>query len=363
MMRQELTILSSTAQVIAQRHGGADALRARRRGEDRETALWQACVEQGFCAAGLPESLGGAGLGLAGVTTIAEAFGGALLDLPVITAAQMPAAALQCAATERCDALLRGLAAGRRTGLAWQAPVAFPNPAEPAITALKSGDYWCLDGVADQVLGGDCADQFLVAASSDQGVALLWLSADHPGVTVTPQSLLDQRPCGRLSLHDARLGSSALIAVGAAAEAAIEAALDSGRIGLAAAMLGGARAAFAATLEHLKTRQQFDRPIGSFQALQHRCARVYIAIELAAAALRSALDETDLAPRRGAALAKASCGEAYLLAAREGVQMHGGIGVTDEHEIGFHLKAAQVGNTLLGSPAAMRRRWAELGAY
>ena len=362
-MHQELTILSSTAQVIAQRHGGADALRARRRGEDRESALWQACVEQGFCAAGLPERVGGIGLGLAGVATIAEAFGAELLDPPVIAAAQMPAAALQYAATERCDAAMRGIAAGRRAALAWQAPMAFPDPAKPAIKALQSGDYWHLDGIADQVLGGDCAEHFLVAASSDKGVALLWVSADLPGVTVTAQSLLDHRPCARLSLHNARLGNDALIAVGAPAEAALAVALDGGRVGLAAAMLGGARAALALTIEHLKTRRQFDRPIGSFQALQHRCARVYIAIELAAAALHSALAETGLAQPRPAALAKASCGEAYTLAAAEGVQMHGGIGVTDEHGIGFHLKAAQVGNTLLGGGAAMRRRWAELGDY
>ena len=119
-------------------------------------------------------------------------------------------------------------------------------------------------------------------------------------------------------------------------------------------------------MEYLKTREQFGVPIGSFQALQHRIAKVFISVQLAEAALRRGVQDFDLGGSeraRGAALAKAQCGQAYALAAKEGVQMHGGIGVTDEHSIGFHLKTAQVGNTLFGDAAAMRAVWASLGDY
>ena len=178
--------------------------------------------------------------------------------------------------------------------------------------------------------------------------------------------MIDHRNAGRLLLDQVHLSPADLLCGPPQTSALLDRLLDAGRLGLAAQMMGGAQAAFSTTLDYLKTRQQFGVPIGSFQALQHRIAKVFIRLQLAEAALRRGLESFECGGSeraRGAALAKAQCGEAYALAAKEGVQMHGGIGVTDEHSMGFHLKAAQVGNTLFGDAAVMRSIWSELSDY
>jgi len=144
--------------------------------------------------------------------------------------------------------------------------------------------------------------------------------------------------------------------------------LDRATVGLAAEMLGSMSAAFAMTIDYLKTRFQFDVPIGTFQALKHRAARMFVELELARSAVMHAhrvLDEgrDDTAVARAASLAKARCSDAFLLIGNEGVQMHGGIGMTDEHDIGFFLKRARVAQLTLGDAAWHRDRMARLDGY
>jgi acyl-CoA dehydrogenase len=142
--------------------------------------------------------------------------------------------------------------------------------------------------------------------------------------------------------------------------------VDRATVGLCAEMLGGMQEAFDLTLEHLKSRTQFDTVIGSFQALKHRAADVFIAIELSKsvvmAAARAVDEGSDEVPKL-VSLAKAQCTEAYLLAADEGVQMFGGVGMTDEYDIGFYLKRARAAELTFGDAAFHRDRWARLSSY
>ncbi len=367
-MNDELDLLRQTVNRFAEQHGGASVLRQRRAASADDSSLFQACIEQGFHGVALAEDRGGAGLGWPGLALLMRAGGRALIDFPVLSGVQLAAECLQvCPDGPRQAALLAALAAGeQRVAVAWQSPLPHPDPYAPAVSLTERGEGWVLNGESSHVLGLIGADQVLVSAQGDTGLTLVGVSIDRPGLTVVPQQLIDHRNMGRLTLQDVAVIKTDLLCVAPRTSALLDALLDAGRLGLAAQMMGGAQAAYDLTLDYLKTRQQFGVPIGSFQALQHRIANVFIRLQLAEAALRQGVDAFAQGGRvraRGAALAKAQCGDAYALAASEGVQMHGGIGVTDEHDMGFHLKAAQVGNMLFGHADAMRSHWASLADY
>jgi alkylation response protein AidB-like acyl-CoA dehydrogenase len=166
--------------------------------------------------------------------------------------------------------------------------------------------------------------------------------------------------------QDVEVAEDAVVGAPGGALSVLRPVLERAAIGLSAEMLGGATQAFEDTLSYLKTRKQFDVPIGSFQALQHRAARLFIELTLARAAVVGAAAAVDQEPERVprlSALAKARMTDAYMHVTHEAVQMHGGIGVTDEYHLGFYLKRARVSEMTFGDAAWHRRRWAELGGY
>lgn len=367
-MTTELELIAQTAKQFCARHGGASVLRARRASQADDSELFAACVEQGFSGVALSEAWGGMGLGWQGLSVLLVEGGQQLLELPVLSATQLPIEALlACPGSALRDELLKSLGQGdQRLAVAWQSDAHHPNPYEPSVQAALRDGQWVLSGVSNMVLGAIGADGFLVSAQTDQGGILLRAPRTASGLEVHPQALMDHRNCARLVFSNVQVETTQVLASSPDTAAVLDRLLDAGRLGLAAQMMGGAVASYDQTLDYLKTRKQFGVVIGSFQALQHRIAQVFIRIQLAQAGLRQGVAQFDLGgtPRaQGAALAKAQCGEAYALAAKEGVQMHGGIGVTDEHDIGFHLKSSQVGNTLWGEPASMRSLWASLAGY
>ena len=227
-----------------------------------------------------------------------------------------------------------------------------------------------------QVLDGHVADRLIVCArtagavSDAKGITLFLVAADTPGVTIERQSRIDgaerraraaRRRAGRRRRRRRRRST--------AAARCSRRVIDRATIGLCAEMLGAMQAAFEMTIEYLKTRVQFGVPIGSFQALKHRAAKMYIEIELARSAVMGAhraLDEaraTTTTIAQLASLAKARCSDAFVLVGNEGVQMHGGIGMTDEHDIGFFLKRARVAEMTFGDAALHRERTARLDGY
>ena len=213
------------------------------------------------------------------------------------------------------------------------------------------------------MLDGGNADLMIVSATSEDGPMLLLVEAGAPGVAITPLDLIDSRNAADVAFGDVRVGADAVLGGANGARGAIDRALDVGRVLLAAELLGMAQEAFDRTVAYLKEREQFGQKIGSFQALQHRAARLYVALDLARGvvlkALR-ALDEGDPATTALASLAKAVTTKTAREVMSEAVQMHGGVGVTDDFDIGLFFKRARVAGETLGDDYFHKERLAKI---
>ena len=229
-----------------------------------------------------------------------------------------------------------------------------------------------LNGQKVFVLDGHVADTLIVAArtagghNDRSGITLFLVPANTPGVTRKRNIMVDSRNAASIRFENVAVGADAVLGPVDGGADVLEAVLDRARVGLAAEMLGSASEAFDRTLQYLKDRRQFGVAIGSFQALKHRAAQMFCEIEttrssvLAAAA---AIDDRANDAAALASLAKAKASDTLRLCGDEGVQMHGGIGMTDEHEIGFFMKRARVAEAIFGNAAFHRDRYASLMGY
>ena len=330
-MSESVRLIRDSAAGIAPRTGDLKRIRALRfadPGYDR--AVWSEICAMGWPALLVPEEHGGVGLGLPEYVALAEEFGAALAPEPLVQAV-LAASALRGPA-------LDSLLSGERIILpAWQ---------ERANSLDPTGDTTIVDsGVTGRKMFipmASGADAFLV--TTRQGLALV--DANAPGVTLTLERTQDGGNFGTLSLADTPCtpipGTLAL---------------EEATLATAAMLLGVADRAFALTLDYLKTRQQFGRPIGAFQALQHRAADLKIQVALLRASVEAAAsDPTPSAISR----AKARAAEAAMLVTRQAIQLHGGIGYTDEADIGLFLRRAMVLANLYGSATLHRARYAAL---
>jgi alkylation response protein AidB-like acyl-CoA dehydrogenase len=234
------------------------------------------------------------------------------------------------------------------------------DPSRIALEAKVEGQGYRLHGDKFWVVDGLGADAYVVVARTSgqpgdtQGLSLFLVPADTQGLTVSALPLIDSRNSARLQLDRVQVGSEALLGTLDEGWTALETVLDRGRTCLAAELLGMAEQLFETTLEYLKTRVQFDTAIGTFQVLQHRAAQMYIDLALSRSALMAALaalDETDIdagVRARLVSLAKWKAGDTAINVANEAVQMHGGIGVTDELDVGLYLKHVRVAQSCLG---------------
>jgi alkylation response protein AidB-like acyl-CoA dehydrogenase len=224
-----------------------------------------------------------------------------------------------------------------------------------------------LNGSKNFVAGAAGADGFVVSANSRDGLALYWVPANLGGVTLDLQPLADGRTTGRLQLDNVLLPQNNLLASPARAQEALQAALDTTLVMAGAEMSGVMGRALDMSIDYMKTRVQFGKPIGSFQALAHRAVDLHIQRELASAVLDDAVALFDAGAggdRRSAMASrvKARCSEAGLRITREAIQIHGAIGFTDEYDAGLYLKRALTLSAWLGNAAQHRRRYAELSA-
>jgi acyl-CoA dehydrogenase len=197
-----------------------------------------------------------------------------------------------------------------------------------------------------------------------KGITLFVVPKGAAGLTLTRQTRLDGRNAALVRFDG--VGADATLGPVDGGHALLASAVDRATVGLCAEMLGGMQQAFAMTLEHLKSRIQFGVPIGSFQALKHRAANVFIELELAKSAVMAAaraVDGADADLAKLVSLAKARCSDAYVLATNEAVQMFGGVGMTDEYDIGFYMKRARAAELTFGDAAFHRARWAALSGY
>lgn len=287
---------------------------------DRER--WRALAELGVQSMLVPEALGGLGLSVRDALAAAEELGRFLQPEPVVSGAWQAALLLaSLPASERRDALLREIAAGACVaGVAWPGDA---SAAESAVAAPADADGW------------------LVATSRSSDSTLAWVRADAPGLRVDRVARADGSALARLQLDGVAIGAGDELAGGQVLDAALERALAATRLLHAAEAVGAARGALALAVDYLGTREQFGRPIGSFQALQHQAVDVLIAVETAAACLADAADAAALRPQAAVAegaRAKARATQAALRAARFAVQAHGAMGITHECDAGLFLK-------------------------
>ena len=334
-------------------------------------ALWKEMAELGWVGLAFPENYGGAGLGLAELAVVLEALGATLAPEPFLGTVLMGGQALLLAGSDaQKRAWLPKLCAGDAlVTLAHQEAKSRYDVHHVETRAEKAGAGWKLMGEKIQVLDGHVADALLVPARTAGGIAdaagisLFLVTKGAAGLTATRQVRLDSRGAALVKL-DGVIGE--LVGAEGQAGALLARVLDRATIGLCAEMLGGMQRAFALTTEHLKTRKQFDVPIGTFQALKHRAADVFIELELAKSVVMAAaraVDEQSPEIAKLASLAKAKCSDAYVLAANEGVQMFGGVGMTDEYDIGLYMKRARAAELTFGDSAYHRARWASLNGY
>jgi alkylation response protein AidB-like acyl-CoA dehydrogenase len=305
----------------------------------------------------VPEEYGGSDFGYLGLGLILEETGRTLTASPILASALVAASALILGGSDaQKQAWLPRIAAGEVVGAVAVDEGPRHDPAK--IAAKVSGGK--LTGRKTFVLEGMAAGLLVVSAVGADGPGLFLVKGDDPGVTRQRLNLADSRGAANIEFKDA-----AAEPLSGGAEL-IDKVLDRARAGLAAEMLGSALQAFETTLDYLKTRVQFGQVIGSFQALQHRAAKMFTDLELSRSCVEAALaaiDEgSDEVPEL-ASLAKAKMGETLHLVSNEMVQMHGGIGMTDAHDAGLYLKRARAQETAFGGRAFHRDRYARLQGY
>ena len=320
---------------------------------------WDGMVELGFAGILIPEEFGGVGLDSRAGIQVAEMMGRSLAGGPFISSAVMAATAIAHGDNDRLKAeLLPAIAGGTIVAMACEEKTRH-DPHAIATVAMKKGENYVLSGTKTAVIDGNIADRLIVAARplDAQDLLLFLVEADAPGITITSRMGIDSRPIVDIVFHDVPAAPTDLICDPRHTPHLLDRAYDAGRLHLAAEMLGAAQEAFDRAVEYLKTRVQFGKKIGEFQALQHRAAILFGELEIA----RSVVLKAAATPTQElASMAKARVGEIAKKVAGEAVQFHGGIGVTDDFDLGFYLKRIRAAAETLGDSAFHAERYARL---
>jgi alkylation response protein AidB-like acyl-CoA dehydrogenase len=343
------------------------ALRDARDATGFSREAWKEMAGLGFAGMSIPEEHGGVGLGLAELGVVLEELGRTLAPTPLVSTVVLGAGAIELAGSDaqKGEHLPRVAAGERVLALALDEGTRHA-PHAIATRAERVSGGWRITGEKSFVPDGNAADALVVVAQTGDGPGLFLVRSDARGVARRRLATIDSRAAARVRLDGVEVKDADVLGDPSAATKTLELLLDRGAAALAAEMLGGAKEIFEVTVEYLKTRKQFGVPIGSFQALKHRAAAMFCEVELATSvvmqALRS-LDANDAEARATVSAAKARANDTFVMVANEAVQMHGGIGVTDELDVGFYLKRARVCAAMLGDSALHRERFATLGGY
>ena len=330
--------------------------------------IWRQIVDLGWTGMTVPEAYGGFDFGFGGLGIVLEASGRSLLNSPLISTVLLSVTAINLGGSEQQkQAHLPAVVAGESVLAMAVDEKPHHDPVDVRTMATVDGDSYLLSGRKVMVLDGHIADWLIVSArtsgnvSEENGISLFVVDARADGISVERTHMVDGRNSATVILENVRVGAESLLGDRDHGYVLLERVLDTGRIGLAAEMLGSMQEVFERIIEYLRQREQFGVPIGAFQALQHRAAEMYCEIELcksAVVAALNALDSDSTEIPMLASLAKAKCSEVFFTVSNEGVQMHGGIGMTDEFDIGFFLKRARVAQHLLGDQVYHRDRYA-----
>jgi alkylation response protein AidB-like acyl-CoA dehydrogenase len=331
--------------------------------EGYDPAVWAQMAEQlGLTSLIIPERFGGAGFTYVELVVVLEEMGASLLCAPFFSTVALATNALLTSGDEKAEEyLLPGIAAGETIGtLAFTEDSGRWDPEGITLAASPSGNGWTLNGHKSFVVDGHVAGLVLVVGRTAAGLSLFGVKGDATGLTRTPLATMDQtRKQARLEFSDT---PGWLIGAEGGADPGLRKTLDLAAVALAAEQVGGAQRCLDSSVEYAKTRIQFGRPIGSFQAIKHKCADMLLEVESAKSAAYyagwAAAEDSDELPVV-ASLAKSYCSEAYFHAAAENIQIHGGIGFTWEHPAHLYFKRAKSSELMLGDPSYHRELLAQ----
>jgi alkylation response protein AidB-like acyl-CoA dehydrogenase len=338
-----------------------------------DRAAWKEMAEMGWAGILIPEEFGGTGLGYLTLGLVLEETGRTLTASPLISTALTATTALLLGGSDaQKKKYLPQIAEGNLIATLAVDEGPHHAPEKIALKAEKSGSGFKLNGKKNFVLDGGTAGLVIVAARTSgkpgdkSGITLFLVDGKASGVSRERLKTVDSRGVANLTFSNVEVGADAVLGPVEGGSDILEATLDRARAGLTAEMLGQAMQSFDITLEYLKTRVQFGQVIGSFQALQHRAAKMFTDLELARSCVEGALqaidkDANDVAQL--ASLAKAKVGDLVHLVSNEMVQMHGGIGMTDAHDAGLYLKRARAQEATFGGSSYHRDRYATLLGY
>jgi alkylation response protein AidB-like acyl-CoA dehydrogenase len=374
VLNEEQQLLRDSAKTFLQECSPVEALRRLRdSGEQWSPVLWKDMAEMGWPGIVIPEDYDGLEFGYVGAGLLLEECGKTLASSPLLSSALVCSSLINSLGSEdQKQALLPAIASGELIlTLALNEGARF-NPSATAMTAIADGDGFILTGNKSHVLDAGAAHSFLVVARTSgkagdqQGLSVFVVGRDTEDLNVSGVLNADNHLSADMHFESVRVGPDALLGETGGAWDQLEKALDIGAVCSAAEMLGVAQESFDRTVQYLKERKQFGVLVGSFQSLHHRAALLFCELDLSRSVVLKALQAIDDdSPERSlhASVAKVKCGETVKLAVNEAVQMHGGIGMTDEFDIGFFMKRSAAARQEYGDSYYHSNRFAQIRGY
>lgn len=372
---EEQMVRESAAEFLGEQ-AGSDVLRKIRDSEDPtgySSEIWQQMIELGWPGVLVPEDHGGLGFSQAGMGQISELTGSTLASSPLFATAVVGASAISLSGTDQQkNDLLPAIAAGEVTLALALDEASRHDPSAIAMSATPEGAGYSLNGRKIFVVDGHVADQLIVAARTSgapgdaNGITLFLVPREAKGVEVSRVIMVDSRNAADVAFNNVVIDQDKVVGTVDGGLAALGPVLNIANAHLSAELLGIATECFDRTLAYLKERKQFGVNIGSFQALQHRAAILWAEIELCKSIVLKAMRALDESPQNAGLLtsmAKAKTCKVAELATNEGIQMHGGIGMTDEFDMGFYMKRARVVQALFGDYRYHLNQCARLSGY
>ena len=376
VLSEEEQFLKDTAKNFADERSPISHFRSLRDNNDPklwDKDIWSEMVKLGWPGILIPEEFGGSNFGVTGIGVILQECAKTLTPSPLFATGVLGAYAItQFGNDDQKSNYLPKIVSGEITIALAIDETSHHEPSKTEMTAKKNDSNFVLNGKKIFVIDGASADILIVLARTSgvkgdsTGLSLFILNSDTSGIETKKLDMADSRNYANISFNEVIIDESSLLGDLETAGETVESILDIGRIAMSAEMLGNAESAFEITLDYLKQRKQFGALIGSFQALQHRAAEMFCEIELTKSSVMAAMraaDENSNELQRLSSLSKTMAGETLHLVSNEAIQMHGGIGVTDEYDIGFFLKRARVAEQIFGSAKYHTERYANLSGF
>jgi alkylation response protein AidB-like acyl-CoA dehydrogenase len=376
ILSEEQEFLRDTAKNFAQDRTPVAHFRALRDNNDQnlwDKDIWQEMVNLGWSGILIPEEFGGSNFGVAGISVILQECGKTLTPSPLFSTGVLGAYAISNFGTqEQKEKYLPKIVNGEITTALAVDESSHHDPSKTSLTAEKKEDNYILNGKKTFVIDGASADLLIVLTRTSgnsgelAGLTLFIMDSNANGINKIKLDMADSRNYANINFNDVKCSNQDILGALESGGETVESILDIGRIAISAEMLGNAESAFKTTIEYLKQRKQFGVLIGTFQALQHRAAAMFCEIELTKSAVMAAVhgaDERSNELQRLSSLAKTIAGETLHLVSNEAIQMHGGIGVTDEYDLGFFIKRSRVAEQIFGSSAYHTERYANLSGF